>query len=435
MKRRIVVLIVALCTAVTARAQMVADSMTTSFTVDGVHVILRRNAANDVVAANIYLLGGARQLTPGTAGIEALMLAASEGGTRDLPRQQLQAITARLGATIVIDPGPDWTVFGVRALRAAFDSSWMVLTDRLMAPRLDSADVERARQQKLTSAAQRDVEPDDRVARMAGQMLYAGTPYELDPEGDTTSLRQVTQAEVRRYHDAQVVASRLLVVVVGNITRGELEQAVRRTLGHLPAGSYHWQLPAALTPSPDRVLLEDRALATNYILGYYAGPVATSADYAALRVATAVLSGRLFAEVRSRRNLAYAVEAPFLERPLAVGGLYVTTTDPDAALRVMHDEVQELQTALVDPDGLHMLVGQFITDYFLKNETNADQATFLARAQIYQGDYRAANRFVEDLRRVRPEDVRRVARQYMHDFRFVYLGRSGALSRALIDQF
>jgi hypothetical protein len=36
---------------------------------------------------------------------------------------------------------------------------------------------------------------------------------------------------------------------------------------------------------------------------------------------------------------------------------------------------------------------------------------------------------------VRPEDIRRVARQYMHDFRFVYLGKSDALSKALIDQF
>ena len=101
----------------------------------------------------------------------------------------------------------------------------------------------------------------------------------------------------------------------------------------------------------------------------------------------------------------------------------------------MRAEIDRLQRELIDPQGLERLMQQFITDYFLKNETNADQATFLARAQIYHGDYRAANHFVDDLRRVRPEDVRRVARQYMHDFRFVYLGKSGSLSRALVDQF
>ena len=90
---------------------------------------------------------------------------------------------------------------------------------------------------------------------------------------------------------------------------------------------------------------------------------------------------------------------------------------------------------LVDPAGLRRLAQQFITDYFLKNETNADQATFLARAALYEGDYRAANRFVDDLRRVRPEDVRRVAREYMRNFRFVYIGDPDKLPRGYLDQF
>jgi predicted Zn-dependent peptidase len=101
----------------------------------------------------------------------------------------------------------------------------------------------------------------------------------------------------------------------------------------------------------------------------------------------------------------------------------------------MRAELDRLQRELIEPQGLDRLTQQFITDYFLKNETNADQATFLARAQIYLGDYREADHFVQDLRRVRPEDVRRVARQYMHDFRFVYIGKSGSLSRALVDRF
>jgi zinc protease len=148
-----------------------------------------------------------------------------------------------------------------------------------------------------------------------------------------------------------------------------------------------------------------------------------------------VLSGRFFTEVRSRRHLSYEVDAPFLDRAISTGGVYVTTTDPNRTLIVMRSELDRLQHELIDQQGLERLTQQFITDYFLKNETNADQATFLARAQVYLGDYRGADHFVAGLRRVRPEDVRRVARQYMHDFRFVYLGKRDALSRALIDQF
>src|SRR5206468_10909618 len=49
-----------------ARVQAQSDTSTTSFEINGLKVILRRNTANDVVAANVYLLGGSQQLTPAT---------------------------------------------------------------------------------------------------------------------------------------------------------------------------------------------------------------------------------------------------------------------------------------------------------------------------------------------------------------------------------
>ena len=42
-------------------------TMTSSFDVGGVKVILRESDANNVVAANLYLLGGSRQVTPANA--------------------------------------------------------------------------------------------------------------------------------------------------------------------------------------------------------------------------------------------------------------------------------------------------------------------------------------------------------------------------------
>ncbi len=143
----------------------------------------------------------------------------------------------------------------------------------------------------------------------------------------------------------------------------------------------------------------------------------------------------MFAEVRSRQHLAYAVEAPFLERAISAGGLYVTTTDPTAALDAMYFEVRRLQSTLVDREGLQALVGQFITDYFLKNETNADQASFLARAELYDGDYRTAGQFVAELRTVTPEDVQRVAQAYMHGTRFGFVGDTTKAPAGLFERF
>ena len=437
LRRPAAVLVAMLCIAVATSRVGIAqtDTATTSFDVNGLKVILRRNTANDVVAANLYLLGGTQQLTPATQGIESFLLSASELGTKLFPHEAARRTTAQLGSTIVIAPREDWTMFGFTTIRSAFDSTWAVLADRIMQPTLDSGDVELVRDRMLSRIRLAEHSPDPLVNRLADSLSYVGHPYGFDPEGNESSLQSITLAALRNYQATQMVTSRMLLVVVGNMDRARLEPVVQRTLGSLAKGNYTWMPPPQPSKLGRELVVRDAQLPTNYLLGYYPGPTARDPDYNALRIATAVLSGRFFTEIRSRRNLSYEVEAPFVERALSNGGIYVTTTDPNQTLQLMHGEIDRLQRELIDPNGLDRLVQQFITDFFLKNETNGDQATFLARAQIYQGDYRAANRFVDDLRRVRPEDVRRVARQYMHDFRFVYLGKSDALSRSLISQF
>jgi zinc protease len=399
-----------------------SGSTTTDFMVDGVHVVLRQTTANDVVAANLYLLGGTRQLTPETQGIEAMLLIASERGTKRFSKEALRALTARLGSDIVIDPAVDWSMIGARSLRDSFDSTWMVLADRVTAPRLDSAEVERVREQILSDVSTRRDSPDALVAALADSATWQGHPYALQPLGTLESLTRITLADLRKYEREQMVTSRMLLVVVGNVDRAKIEQLVHATIGKQPRGSYRWTPPPTLPTGMPSLTIAPRSLPTNYLLGYYAGPPASSSDYPALRVATAVLSGRLFSEIRSRRNLTYAVDAPFVERAASAGGLYVTTTAPDTTLALMRAEVKRLQEDEIDPSGLERLVQQFITEYFLNNETNAAQADFIARAVLYRGSALAADRFVDELRAVRPEDVKRIARTYMRGVRFAYVG-------------
>src|SRR6185437_17095639 len=112
MLRRIMLFVVVLCAGTgSAGAQTGADTLTSSFSVDGIPVILRRNTSNNVVVANVYLLGGVRQVTPATSGIEPFLLAVSERGTQHYPKAVLRSRTSALGSDFVIAPSVDWTMF------------------------------------------------------------------------------------------------------------------------------------------------------------------------------------------------------------------------------------------------------------------------------------------------------------------------------------
>ena len=412
-----------------AAAVTAADTSTTKFVVDGITVIHRRTTT-DLFVANLYLLGGVSLATEATAGLEPMLLEVSERGTTKYPGERLRRAMARTGSAIGIVPHEDYTVFGLRTTTDRVDSTWSIYADRLMHPTLTEADVAFVREQRVAALAQRADDPDALLDYLADSVAFAGHHYGYSPVGTERSVSAITAAQLREFHRAQMVTSRMLLVVVGNVTRARLEGLVHRTFGTLPAGSYRWTAPEPIGAlSGSGVHLVGQRLPTNYILGWWSGPPAASEDVPALRIATAILSGRLFAEVRSKRNLTYAVEARFRDRALVSGGLYVTTTRPEETLRVMRDELRNLQTYTIKTEALAPLIQQFITEYFLDNETSGAQADFLARAELYRGDFRAGDRFVAELRGVTGEQVRRVAQQWMTRMRFTYIGNPAQVNR------
>jgi len=410
-------------------------SLTTSFDVSGVHVVLRQNDANNVVAANLYLLGGARQVGEANAGIEPILLDVSERGTQRYPKNALRRAMSMLGSEIVVAPSADWTMFGIRSSTEVFDSTWAIFADRVMHPTLAKAEVNVVKAQYLSGINQRRDDPDALVDYLADSITYVGHPYAVSVVGNEKSIPAIDSAALRDYQQKQFVTSRMLLVVVGNVDRAHIERLVSQSIGKLPRGTYAWTPPPRVPDASTAVVIERRQLPTNYILGYYSGPLANGADYQALRVATSVLTGRMFAEIRTRQNLTYDVHAPFVDRAATTGGLYVSTVSPDTTMKLMRAAVADLQSGMLDPVGLKQLEEQFITEYFLDNETNAAQADFLARSQLYEGDYREADRFVDELKSVTPEAVQRVARKYMKGFRFAYVGDPSKLSPLTISLF
>lgn len=410
-------------------------SLTTSFDVSGIHVVLRQNAANNVVAANLYLLGGARQIGDANAGIEPILLDVSERGTQRYPKNALRRAMSMLGSEIVVAPSADWTMFGIRSSTEVFDSTWAIFADRVMHPTLAKAEVNVVKAQYLSGINQRRDDPDALVDYLADSITYVGHPYAVSVVGNEKSIPAIDSAALRDYLQKQLVTSRMLLVVVGNVDRAHIERLVNQSIGKLPRGTYAWTPPPRVPDAATAVVIERRQLPTNYILGYYSGPLANGADYQALRVATSVLTGRMFAEIRTRQNLTYDVHAPFVDRAATTGGLYVSTVSPDTTMKLMRAAVADLQQGMLDPVGLKQLEEQFITEYFLDNETNAAQADFLARSQLYEGDYREADRFVDELKSVTPEAVQRVARKYMKGFRFAYVGDPSKLSPLTISLF
>jgi zinc protease len=411
------------------------DSVTVAYTVGGVQVIQRPNYANDVVAVHLYLLGGRRQLTEATQGIEALLLRTSKYGTAKYPGDATRKAWARTGSTLDLDPSDDWTEVGFLGVTSEFDSTWSVFAERVMHPTLAAASVALVREQMRSRVHQRLISPDGYLFQLSDSVSFHGRAYGLAPGGTEASLGALDSAALATYERTQMVTSRMLLVVVGNVSREAVEHAVGTTLATLPKGDYVWSLPQATPPSLVPVVMRARPVSTNYVFGLFEGPPASAKDYPAFRVATALLSTRVNDMVRDQHRLSYAVNAPFIDRGLSAGGVYFSTSAPSAVLPLVKDQirwVEHLSTALFN---MPYFTEGFVFDYLASNSTDDEQADFLARAQLYQGDYRKASDEMEELRHVTTSDVRSAAQHYFSHIQFVYVGDTTRVKRTDFASF
>src|SRR5438270_437635 len=236
-------------------------------------------------------------------------------------------------------------------------------------------------------------------------------------------------------YDKDAFTEKLVVVVVGNVDREDLTKKIAASFGSLPTrGGSAPTLRSLGAITPD-VVVVNRELPTNYIAGFFSAPPPSSADYAAMKVATDILSHRLFEEVRTKRNLSYAVSASLDNRASNFGALYVTAVEPDTTLKVMFSEVRRLQREPLSQTDLAEEVNTFLTRFWMAQQSNMGQAQQLGLFELLGGGWQNLDRFTDAVRRVTPADVQRVASQYMQHARFAVIGNPAKIGRPLFTSF
>ena len=408
---------------------------TTKFDVAGIPVIFKPVRANDVVAVRLYLRGGSVNLTSANAGIEDLMLQAATHGTSKYDKDAFNAKLVETGTTINSSAEYDFSVLTLQAVRQNFNAAWDLFTQAALHPTFPAAEVELVRGQLVDAAKRIPDDPDSYLSYLADSSLYAGHSYAARPTGTPSSLASISQQALANWHRQRFTKENLLLVVVGNVQRDDLVRKISSTLGQLPArGGAAARVEALRTITPD-VVVVTRELPTNYIIGSFAAPSPSSTDYAALRVATDILSDRLFEEVRTKRNLTYSVSASLDDRGVNLGSLYVTAVEPDTTMKVIFSEVRRLQREPIPASTLAENVSTFLTRFWIGQQSNMGQARQLGLAELVGGGWQNLERFVEAVRRVTPADVQRVASQYMQHARFAVIGNSAKINRALFTSF
>ncbi len=397
-------------------------ALVSEFDINGLKVLVKRREGSQTVAAGLFIRGGVENIKLDNAGIESLMLNVASEASATFPRERLRKELSRMGTVIGESVSYDYSVLSLMATRSNFDRSWEIFTDVALHPAFNKDDVALV-QARMVAALRDDAdEPDTYLQRLQEHVAYAGHPYLNRPEGTAESVGRLTADDLRAYHQKVMQTSHLLLVVVGDLDPVQLKQKIAASFAKLARGDYKLQTPPPISFTASTVEVTRRELPTNYVQGIFGAPSIISPDIYPMRVAASLLRDRVFEEVRVKRNLSYAPDAFLRSQSANIGGLYVTAVDANQAVRVMLNEILRLQREPINQDDITAVIAQFLTTYYMSQETNAAQAAELAQYELIGGGWRNSLLFLEKLRAVTPADVQRVAQKYMHNFRFVVLG-------------
>ena len=397
-------------------------ALVSEFEVNGLKVLVKRREGSLTVAAGLFIKGGSRNITADNAGIEALMLDAATEASAAFPRDRMRDEQSRMGTVISSSVNYDYSMLALRCTRPNFDRSWQIFTDVALHPSFAKDDVALEQERLVVSLRDDTDDPDTYLQRLQERVAYSNHPYLNRMEGTAETVGRLTAEDLRRYHQKTMETSRLLLVIVGDLDSTKVRTLVASSFGKLPRGTYKSDPVPQLVFDKSSVEVTPRDIKTNYIQGLFTAPPPNSPDIYPMRVASSILRDRVFQEVRTKRNLSYAPDAFLRNQGANIGGIYVTAVDANQSVHLMLDEIGRLQKEPVDDEDIQAVVAQYLTSYYMGQETNAAQAGELAQYELLGGGWRNSIGFIEKLSSVTPADVERVAQKYMRNIRFVVLG-------------
>jgi zinc protease len=408
--------------------------LVTEFNVNGLKVIVKRRVASPTVSANLFFRGGVRNVTKANSGIENLLLRVASEGSLKFPRTLMRRELSKTGSNIGGGASLDYSVLSLASTWQYFDKSWEIFTDVALNPAFADDDFKRIQDQLLTALQSQADEPEGYLQVLKDQSIFVNHPYSNDPSGSVETVSALSSTKLRAYHKKMMQTSGMLLVIVGDVDVSDLKAKITKSFGKLPVGIYkETPMPQIVFTKPS-VDVTSRNLPTNYIQGEFSAPNLKNPDYIAMRVATKILQGKVFDEVRVKRNLSYAPNAEMNELNANTGNIYVTAVDANRSISVMLDEIKRLQTELTDESEISAIAGGFLTTYFLGQETNSAQAAEIARYELIGGGWKNSLNFIDEVKKITPEKVKTVSAKYMKNLKFVVLGNPAAISKEIFLQ-
>jgi zinc protease len=266
-------------------------------------------------------------------------------------------------------------------------------------------------------------DPGRRASRRLFEVAYTRSPYRFPIIGLPDIFNRLTRDQIAGYYAEKYAPNNSFFVVVGDFRSEEILTQIKTAYADnkarpLPAHV----LPPEPRPPGAREVVEESPIELGHFHVAWQGPAVQHADTPALDVLATLLgsgrSSRLYQAVREKAALAHSVSA-WIYTPGQTGLFGLSGVCDGDKFAAAHDamlaEVERLKTERVSSAELAKAVKQFTAGTLATRKTMEGQAQDLGGNWMLVHDLNFSERYLAAVRRLTPEDLRRVANEYLSE--------------------
>jgi zinc protease len=383
-----------------------------------------------VAQVNLVVLRGTAEDPGGKFGIGSLVTAMLMEGAGSRSALDIADAVDYLGADLSAQSTSDMSAVRLHVPVARLADALPIMADVALRPTFPSEELERQRQQRLTSLLQARDDPATVVGLAFARVLYGREHrYGTAQMGTATTLKSFSVADLKAAYASTFRPASSALIVVGDTTPDKVMPLLESSFGgwkvSASAAGPAATLPSTSQPSAREVYLLDKpgAAQSQIRIGWIGVPRSTP-DYFPLQVMNTILGGafssRLNMNLREKHGYTYGASSAFDMRAAAGPFQAAAGVQTDKTKESLTEFFNELNGILqpIPADELARAKNYVALRYPSSFETTGDISRRLEDLLVYKLPENYFASYVQNIQSVTAADVQRVAKTYVQPARF-----------------
>ena len=377
-----------------------------------------------VAQVNLVSVSGTANDPPGKYGLASLTAALLEEGAGSRSALEIADAVDYLGADLGATAPSDTSAVRLHVPVARLADALPLMADVALRPTFPKDELERQRQQRLTSILQSRDDPPTIAALAFSRILYGkGHRYGTAQMGTAETLKAFTVDDLRGFYGSMFRPDSTTLLAVGDVKADALLPALEKSFGTWKTSGTATaeKLPPVEMPTTRRVFLVDKPGAPqSQIRIGNVGVARSTPDYFPLIVMNTVLGGsftsRLNNNLREVHGYSYGAGSGFDMRSAAGPFAASAGVQTDKTAEALQEFFKELNGILkpVPADELARAKNYVSLRYPSGFEATGDISRRLEDALVYHLPDDYFSKYVQNIQAVTAADVQRVAQKYIN---------------------